>query len=74
MSLLRGANHRMQLLNGRFVPTMRANAADEALGRYADQTCRDTERLDADVLETRDSANRVVGVQSRQHQVAGHRR
>ena len=64
----------MQLLDRRFVAAVRARSADETLCSDADETGRDSERLDADVGKTGDRANGVVGVQRRQHQVTSHRR
>src|SRR5688500_5275066 len=74
LALLRGANHRVQLLDRRLVPAVGTDAANETLGGYADQSRRDAERLDANVFQSRDGAYRIVGVESREHQVARHRR
>src|SRR5438270_5596805 len=51
---------------------MRANPAYQTLGRHADKASGDSERLDADILQTRNRADGVVGVKRRQHEVTGH--
>ena len=53
---------------------LRADAADQALGADQVDRARDQERLDAHVHQAADRAGRVVGVQRRQHEVAGQRR
>ena len=47
--------------------------AHQALRDDADETRRQQEGLDAHVAQSRDGADRGVGVQRRQHQVAGER-
>src|SRR5436309_13973230 len=64
----------MELLDRRLETAMRANLSHETLRGHADQAGGDSERLDADVGETRDRADGVVGVQCRQYQVTRHRR
>ena len=51
-----------------------AEAARETLGDDGLERRSDEERLDADLGETGDGARRVVGVQGREHEVAGQRR
>ena len=51
-----------------------ANAAHETLGADQVQRARHEERLDTHVHQTVHGARRVVGVQRRQHKVAGERR
>ena len=46
----------------------------QALGEHADQARGEQERLDAHVAQARDGAGRGVGVQRREHQVAGEAR
>ena len=72
-ALLRGADHGVQLLDRSLVAAMGADSADETLGGDADETRRDPERLDADVGEARDRADRVVRMQRGEHEVSGHR-
>jgi hypothetical protein len=51
-----------------------ADAAREALGEDQVDGGRHEERLDAHVEQAGDAAGRVVGVQRREHHVAGERR
>src|ERR1700730_1268101 len=53
---------------------VRAQHAHQALRQYADQARGQQERLDAHVAQTRDGAGGGVGVQRREHQVAGEAR
>ena len=50
-----------------------ADTADQALGADEVQRAGDQERLDAHVHQTVDRARGIVGVQRRQHEVAGQR-
>ena len=56
------------------VLALRAEAPHQALRADQVDRARDEERLDAHVHQAADRARRVVGVQRRQHEVAGQRR
>jgi hypothetical protein len=53
------------------LPSARRQKADQPLGHAEDQSRRDQIRIDAHVDQARDDASGVVGVQSREDQVAG---
>ena len=63
-TLLRRADHRVQLVHRRFVTAVRADPSHQALCRHSNQTSCDSERLDADVFQSGDCADGVVRVQS----------
>ncbi|MBE3076313.1 MAG: hypothetical protein IMZ75_15495, partial [Actinobacteria bacterium] len=57
---LRRTNHRMKLLDGRFVLALRAYATHQTLRGDTNQAGRDSEWLDADVGKAGDRTDGVV--------------